>query len=186
MAEDGDSGEPLRVVGYAGLAYRQAKTTHWEAVTRDLSAYLWATLLSSMQTDRNRFNVLGEFGAVYFSLDAETPRRELERAYRKLLGVESSEDISAPRVLMTVAVSLGRVADLRDERECAAWGIAPAEVTADDLGPCQRVAREVRRTHEAIQYPSATGAGENLAVFYDRLLPASSVSLLELRALELP
>ncbi|MEO8623063.1 MAG: RES family NAD+ phosphorylase [bacterium] len=149
-----------------------------------MQAYLRATLAGSMGTDQNRFNVMGEFGAVYLSLDAETPVQELRRTYQKLLGTDRPEDIATGRILITLALHLRRVADLRDPTECAAWAIAPAAVNADELGPCQAAAREVRRTFEAIRYPSATGKGENLAVFVDRLQPGSHITLLDVQPLE--
>jgi hypothetical protein len=139
-----------------------------------------------MRTDQNRFNVLGEFGAIYLSLDRETPVRELERTYRKLAATANPEDISVPRILMTLEMSLARVADLRDPRECEEWGITPAAVTGDDLAPCQAAARDIRRTHEALRWNSAAGSGENIALFFDRLLPESSVKLVSVNEIVLP
>jgi RES domain-containing protein len=178
---------PLHViVGYAGPAYREAKSKYRSDVERDLHAYLRATLGGSMRTDQNRFNVLGEFGAIYLSRDRETPLRELERTYRKLAATAKPEDISVPRILITLELRLVQVADLRDPRECEEWGITPATVTGDDLAPCQAVAREVRRTHEALLWRSATGSGENIALFFDRMQPTSSVTLVSVDEIELP
>jgi hypothetical protein len=176
---------PLHVIGYAGPAYREARSRYRRDVERDLSAYLYATLAGSMRTDQNRFNVFGEFGAIYLSLDPETPLRELVRTYRKLAGTTSPEDISMPRILMTFELHLTRVADLRDPSECDAWAIAPAAVTGEDLVPCQAVAREIRRTHEALRWTSATGSGENIALFFDRLLPTSRIELRDVTEIEL-
>lgn len=192
MRDRGESGgpeednAPLHVIGYAGPAYREAKEKYRSAVERDLHAYLRATLAGSMRTDQNRFNILGEFGAIYLSLDPETPLRELERTYRKLAATATPEDISAPRILMTLELHLARVADLRDPDECDAWGIAPTAVTGDDLTPCQAAAREIRRTHEALRWTSATGSGENIALFFDRLSPTSRVELRDIVEIELP
>lgn len=187
--DDGEheaDGVPLNVVAFVGLAYREAKERYRHDVESDLPAYLRATIAGSMRTDQNRFNVMGEFGAIYLSLDAETPLRELRRTYLKQIGADRPEDISVDRILITLALHLCRVADLRDPTECAQWGIAPGAVQSDDLTPCQAVAREARRTHEAIRYPSATGRGENLALFFDRLLPESHVTLLDVRSLDVP
>jgi RES domain-containing protein len=178
---------PLHViVGYAGPAYREAKSKYRSDVERDLHAYLRATLAGSMRTDQNRFNVLGEFGAIYLSLDRETPVRELERTYRKLAATANPEDISVPRILMTLEMSLARVADLRDPDECEEWGITPAAVTGDDLAPCQAAARDIRRTHEALRWNSAAGSGENIALFFDRMWPESSVKLVSVNEMVLP
>lgn len=177
---------PLHVRGYVGLAYRETKEQYADAARRDVCFYLCTTLLGSMRTDRNRFNVLAEFGAIYVSLDRETPLRELQRTYARLADTARPEDIGTPRVLLTFDITLARVADLRAAAECAEWGIAPGAVTGDDYGVCQAVAREVRRTHEAIRYPSATGVGESLAIFYDRLTAGSRVLLAEIEAVVLP
>ena len=183
-----DTGERVgeHFTGYVGLAFREAKARYAPELAHDVARYLWNTLLGSMRTDANRFNMEGEFGAVYMSLDPKTPIRELERTYRRHAGTARPEDISADRILITLDVRLARVADLRDPDVCATWGIGPDEITSDDIGPCQQVARQIRRTHEALRYRSATGAGENLALFYDRLLGESSVSLLRVEPLELP
>ena len=175
---------PLHIIGYAGTAFREAKSKYRRDVERDLFAYLHATLAGSMRTDQNRFNVFGEFGAIYLSLDPETPLRELARTYRKFASTVKPEDISVPRILMIFELQLTRVADLRDPNECEAWGIAPPAVTGDDLAPCQAVAREIRRTHEALRWASATGSGENIALFFDRLLPTSHIELMDVREIE--
>jgi hypothetical protein len=155
-------------------------------VERDLHDYLRATLAGSMRTDQNRFNVLGEFGAIYLSLDRETPVCELLRTYRKLAATANPEDISVPRILMTFELQLARVADLRDPRECEEWGIAPASFIGYVLATCQAAAREIRRTHEALRWNSATGSGENIALFFDRMLSTSSVTLVSVDEIELP
>lgn len=185
-SDDDDSGASLNAVAYVGLAFREAKDKYRPTITADFQAYLRATITGSTRTDQSRFNVMGEFGAVYFSLDPDTPARELERTYRKRAGTDQAEDISVGRILVTVALHLSRVTDLRDPHECELWGIAPESVTADDLRPCQAVAREVRRSYEAIRYPSATGQGENLALFFDRLLVSSTVALLDVQPLQPP
>lgn len=174
------------MVGYGGPAYREAKDKYRADAERDPQAYLRATLAGSMRTDQNRFNIFREFGAIYFSLDRQTPLRELERTYRKFASTANPEDISTPRIMLSFELRLESVADLRNPSGCRRWGVSPLSITGDDVTPCQEVARKIRRTHEAIRWHSATGTGENIAVFFDRLLPSSSVELLGIEVVELP
>jgi hypothetical protein len=179
-----ETGDAESFTGYIGLAYREAKAKYRSDAEADLIGYLWSTLLGSMRTDVNRFNVEGEFGAIYVSLDPDTPVRELERTARLLADTSHPEDINARRILLTLDVHLVAVADLRDADECAEWGTTPERVTGDDRAHSQAVAREVREQREAIRYASATGTGENLAIFYDRLRPASRIDLIEVQPLK--
>ncbi len=88
--------------------------------------------------------------------------------------------------MLHLEVSLGRVLDLGDEAVREAWGISPADLASDDYERCQAVARDARRAgYEAIRYPSATGEGENLAVFMDRMKGGSSVRITERQILPL-
>ncbi len=76
-------------------------------------------------------------------------------------------------------VHLERVLDLTDPRTAAAWGLSAGQLQSDDLVPCQEVARAARRNgYEAIRYPAASGAGENVAIFLDRLYAGSTVAVL--------
>jgi hypothetical protein len=53
-----------------------------------------------------------------------------------------------------------------------------AELCAGDHAPCQQAGRTIRDDgYEAIRYPSAAGDGINLAVFWDRRRPDSSLRL---------
>jgi RES domain-containing protein len=164
----------LRV--YAGLAYREAKAKYRALIEQHLAQYLTDTLTGNMRAGA-RFNPPGEFGAVYMSLDPDTPIQELRRTYVRWLDTPRPEDIAAPRLLITCDVRLSAVADLRDGGECLSWGVTPASLLADDWGACQDVARYIRRHHEALLAPSATGQGTTLAIFADRLRARSSVTL---------
>jgi RES domain-containing protein len=69
------------------------------------------------------------------------------------------------------------VLDLTDPEIISAW-MSPDALVADDWSGCQAVARSAREMgFEAIRYPSVTGAGENLAIFADRLSPSSYVRI---------
>jgi RES domain-containing protein len=82
--------------------------------------------------------------------------------------------------LLTVELRLANVLDLTDPVVRAEWGLDANAVTSDDMTACQEVAAAARRAgYEAIRYTSATGEGENLALFYDRLHPGSSAVVTE-------
>ena len=118
-----------------------------------------------------RFHVPGEFGAGYLALDPDTALRELaQRAARTAVPVESL----LPRDLLTVHLRLTSVLDLTEAAVRAEWGLDAAALQSDDYTACQEVAAAARRAgYEGIRYPSATGQGENVALFFDRLHPGS-------------
>ena len=120
-----------------------------------------------------RFNPPGT-GAVYVALERATAVAELKRRAERL---GRSMKSFAPRALLTLDVTLREVLDLTDASVRAEW-----DVTLDDLRTeyeylrCHEVAHVARRDgYEAIRFPSATGEGENLAIFYDQLHTGSYV-----------
>ena len=120
-------------------------------------------------------NPRGEFGALYVALDKETASAELYRKAEQA-GVPAS-DLS-PRRVLTVDVSLDRVLDLTGESQQEEWGISAEELASSEYETCHEVARAARRAgYEAILFPSATGTGNNLAIFLDRLRPGSRVEI---------
>jgi RES domain-containing protein len=126
-----------------------------------------------------RFHVTGEFGAVYLALEPATALRELARRARRA-GIDVRQLM--PRDLLTVDLRLAKVLDLTDANARTEWGLDANAVTSDDFTACQEVAAAARRAgYEAIRYPSATGKGQNLALFYDRIHPGSSAEITELR-----
>ena len=71
-----------------------------------------------------------------------------------------------------------RVLNLSDPRVASAWGLSPDRFRRDDLTPCQEVARAARKDgYEAIRFPAASGTGENMAIFIDRLHNGSTVAV---------
>ena len=147
---------------FAGAVFRQSAPRYAEITERTLSASARAG---------GRFNPPGEFGAIYVSLDPDTPLRELRRQ-----AAHAGADVSAflPRTLFAADARLQRVVDLACREGPAAWSLAPAALVRDDWSACQDVARRARAEgFEAVRFPSATGDGENLAVFLDRLTRGS-------------
>jgi RES domain-containing protein len=120
-----------------------------------------------------RFNPPGS-GAVYVALERATAVAELKRRAAKL-GRELKA--FAPRALLTLDVALRQVLDLTDAAVRAEWDITPDDLgTEFDYERCHEVAEVARRDgYEAIRFPSATGDGVNLAVFYDQLHTGSYV-----------
>ena len=130
-----------------------------------------------------RFNPLG-YGAVYVALERTTAVAELKRRAAKL-GRELKA--FAPRALLTLDVVLRQVLDLTDATVRAEWDITLDDLGADfDYERCHEVAEVARRDgYEAIRFPSATGEGVNLAVFYDQLHTGSYVVVRESEELDL-
>lgn len=85
----------------------------------------------------------------------------------------------APRSLFVLDAYLGLVLDLTHARVRAEWDVSPEDLRTNNVyDRCQEVALAARREgYEAIRFSSATGHGENLAIFYDRLRVGSHVSL---------
>lgn len=152
---------------FAGAVYRQSTPRYAEITGR--------TLLASFGTG-GRFNPAGEFGALYVSLDPETPFRELRRQANK-----AALDVLdlLPRTLFAADVYLQKVLDIACIAPSPAYRLTDAELRSDDWTACQDVARRARTAgYEAVRFPSATGRGENLAIFLDRLLPGSYIRII--------
>ena len=110
---------------YTGPAFRQAPPRYAEATER--------TLAGSANAG-GRFNPRGEFGALYVSLDPETPLREL---LREAARVELDILPLLPRTLFALEVKLQRVLDLTDPVVHSSWGLLPAELASSDWTACQ-------------------------------------------------
>lgn len=143
--------------------FRNCRPSH-----TDLHATLRA---SETSPEQYRFNVRGEFGAIYVSDTVETSLRELDHWAAKA-GLTRKELL--PRVMLTLELVAEQVLDLTDPDTADAWGLTPSSLESDDYADCQEVAQAARNSaYEAILYPSARADGENFAVFLDRLKPGS-------------
>ena len=171
---------------FASVVYREAKDKYLTHAVVHFAAYLERTSAGSRRAEGQRYNT-GAFGAVYFSLDRETPLRELQRTYARLLDTDAPEDIAARRVLFTVDVSLHQVADLTAERERARWRVREEDlVHSSNWTHCQSVSERIRSAGaEGIVVPSATLTGRNLVLFPDRLQPGSSIRLVDAELISL-
>lgn len=94
-------------------------------------------------------------------------------AYRHL--VEASgipAELVQPRRLYNVTVDVDAVLDLTNADHLAAVGLTPADLRSevDDYAACQRVAAAAHQLElHAILAPSASGLGETLALFRQRV-----------------
>ena len=146
---------------WSGRAWHATSREHAPRSPDGLDAYLRQALDRNIK-EGGRFNPPGEFGAVYLSLDPETPILESDN----------------PEVLLVLDGQLGRVLDLANPAISESWGLSAAEFCDDEHGPCQQAARKIRRArYEAVRYPSAQGHGLNLVVFWDIREPGSGFAL---------
>lgn len=120
-----------------------------------------------------RWNPPESFSVLYLALDLSTVACEFRRhATRQGLGLGDF----LPRTVYRYDVVLTELLDLRDPMASAAVGLTAADLGSDDLGPCQRVGEAAQRAgREGVLAPSATGAGEVLAVFMDSICLGSSI-----------
>jgi RES domain-containing protein len=114
-----------------------------------------------------RFNPPGEFGAVYVAVERRTALAELER---RVAASGLPRKQFHPRVILQLRARLSRVLDLTDPTVRRDLDLREAEITGEDWARPQAVAREARGDgYAAIRFPSATGEGDNLAIFLDVL-----------------
>src|SRR5215207_4276321 len=112
-------------VAFEGRVYHAAPPEGAERAQRDFEGFLRESLRSN-ERDGGRFNPPCEFGAVYFSLDPETPVREVEKA------AEREGERPKPLVVLVAEARLGRVLDLRDPESVARWGLHPEDLCGED------------------------------------------------------
>lgn len=92
-----------------------------------------------------------------------------------------------PRRLYRYDVELETVLDLRSAAALGTVGLSRDDLTSDDLRACQAVGEAAQYLgREGIQASSATGNGEILAVFVDRLQPGSTVDAAAFEVWEAP
>ena len=146
---------------WSGRAWHATSREHAPRSAAELDDYLQRALDRNAE-EGGRFNPPGEFGAVYLSLDPETPVRESDNA----------------EVLLVVDGRLSRMLDLADPEISRQWGLGPEHFCDDEHAPCQQAARAIRaERYEAVRYPSARGPGLNLVVFWDIREPGSGFGL---------
>lgn len=120
-----------------------------------------------------RWNPPNSFDTLYLALDRATAAREFRRMAEKAgLPLEGF----LPRRLHRYRVDVRNLVDLRSEAALADVGLTLARVQADDPTHCRAVGAAAHQLgSEGILAPSATGIGEVLVIFGDRLGPDSRI-----------
>lgn len=118
--------------------------------------------------------VLGRWGRTFPVIYLGRPEESvIVEAYRHLVepfGIDPS--MVKPRVLYTVRVTATRILDLRPASNQAAVGLSDDQLRSavDDYDACQAVARAAHQLElHGILAPAATGLGETLALFAQRI-----------------
>jgi RES domain-containing protein len=123
-----------------------------------------------------RFNT-PDVGAVYMAREPQTAIEEFRR--RAARDGVSLADMH-PRSMLVIELLLHEVVDLTAPGQLDAWGLTAQDPVGDDRRRCQEVAGVAARLGaEAIRWPSATGAGQSLAVFVDQLRPGSHADIIQ-------
>jgi RES domain-containing protein len=124
-----------------------------------------------------RWNPRESFATLYLALERETVVREFLRLAQRM---GRAPDDFLPRRFYRYSFELSGLLDLREAGARAAVGLTDAQISGDDLGPCQAVGEAAHYLgREGVIAPSATGSGTVLAVFFDRLTAGSFVRELE-------
>jgi RES domain-containing protein len=126
----------------------------------------------SSRDDPGRFNTT-DVGAVYVSRDPVTAMCELQRTVHRS-GCSLTD--AHPCSLLVIDASLRRMVDLTQPEQMTAWALSQADLVADDMRRCQDVARAAAmQGAEGVMWPSATGAGQSVALFIEHLrLPSAA------------
>jgi len=120
-----------------------------------------------------RWNRPESFPSLYLGLSAGTVAAEF---YRLAEHQGMPAENLLPRRLQEYAVDLHAVLDLRDPAAREALGLTDAVIASDDPSFCRLVGDAAHYAgFEAIVAPSATGVGDVLAVFTDRLIAGSTL-----------
>jgi RES domain-containing protein len=123
-----------------------------------------------------RWNPPDSYSTLYLALSRQVAAAEWRRAAaRQSLALSDF----LPRELYEFRVSLRAALDLSSEETRELVGLTLATLTADDPGVCQRIGEAAHYLgREAVVAPSATGRGDIVAVFLDRLLPDSRLEVI--------
>lgn len=131
-----------------------------------------------------RWNPPNSFPVLYLALDRSTAAAEF---YRRAEREGRPPEQLLPRRLYRYRVELEAVLDLTGRDALTHAALSPTDISSDDLSRCQAVGDAAHYLGlEAILTPSATSAGRNLAVFFDRLRSGSTVEPLDFELWEMP
>jgi RES domain-containing protein len=155
-----DAIDQLDSVPFAGDAYRHL-APRWHPLSG-----------AGARSQGGRWNPPESFATLYLALDEKTAVEEFRRMARR--SGRRPEDF-LPRNLHRLHLDLQSVLDLTGAPRLPG-ALAEIDFQGDSLAPTQAVGEAAQYLgHEAVKAPSATGSGEVLAVFLDRLWPPSLV-----------
>lgn len=118
-----------------------------------------------------RWNPPNSFATLYLALSTDAAAAELRRLAKR---AGRAVDDFMPRHLLEFEVKLDALLDLTNLDAVKAVGLEEGHLRADDAGLCQAVGEAAHHLgREGVLAPSATGEGVVLAIFVERLLPAS-------------
>ncbi len=165
-----DAIDHLDPVPYRGEAYRHI-APRWHPLSG-----------AGARIQGGRWNPPESFATLYLALEKATAIEEFRRMAARI--GRPPEDF-VPRRLYRYRLDLQSVVDLTGERTHLPEALAQLDFTASNPKATQAVG-EASATlgREAIKAPSATGTGEVLAVFIDRLQPDSAVEPLDFETWE--
>lgn len=151
------------------------------------SAAKYATVdestLDASRRAGGRFNPSGEFGAVYVALEKDTALAELERQIER---TSLPRAAFRPRLMLHLTARFTDLLDLTDPEVREQFDVSAEDLVASDWKRAQEVGRKARRQgYTAIRFPSATGTGDNLAIFLDRLGSEESLQLRQVEEIAL-
>ena len=123
-----------------------------------------------------RYNVPGEFGALYASLEPETAATEIARGLKRR-GVDPRSYPEGDWWVYRVEVSLESVLDLTNSETLRELGVTEEQLTGDSLLITREIARQARGLgFQGLLVPSAARKGaKNLVIFADRLTESPRV-----------
>jgi RES domain-containing protein len=125
------------------------------------------------RTHGGRWNPPNSFPVLYLALSVDTAAAEFFRTAERQ-GMPA--DHLLPRRLHRYEVRLVALLELRSSPSLAAVGLDELAVQQINSRPCQQVGEAAHHLgFEGIWAPSASGVGEVLAVFWDRITPGSSI-----------
>jgi RES domain-containing protein len=158
-----DRVDALGATSYEGAALRHVAPGHDPLAT------------AGARIRGGRWNPPESFGTLYLALDRGTVITEFHRLAARH-GLRPEDFL--PRDLHHFRVKLEAVLDLRREDALEAVGLDVTRVRSDNRAPCQAIGEAAHYLGlEAVLAPSATGSGDVLAVFFDRLRPESLIEV---------
>lgn len=154
-------------VGFSGIAYRHVGPGH-----PPMSA-------EGSRIRGGRWNPPESFPTLYLALDEATVAGEFMR-HAERQGMPPASLL--PRTLVTCRIELSAALDLRDRLPWPGIGLDADDIASDEMGVCQRIGDAAHYAgFEGLLAPSATAAGDIVAVFTDRLRAGSRVEPIDAR-----